>query len=187
MFDDLYEKLTEFYAKSSIYVDDLLLKCRSGVAHGTKTPSLDMDTIKKSAEAGDPDVCWNAFFVVAAIDNRQPSEEILSSFLLAWRKNYYRTDRWKLICKVAQHGLLLNESVFGAVLHSDDPRDWDAFIDGIIDHDLISEFIAAWADVDGFKLVRNIVGRRTSDWSRVASHLALLANGKAYERGVEVG
>jgi hypothetical protein len=175
--------LSVFYSKSSHYVGTLLTLRRADIASGEKTVSLDIDIIKKASPAGNANVCWDAFFVIAARNNKQDKESVLSAFMLAWTKNEHRANRWKLLAKIGQHDLILHETVFGQLLSSEDPKDWYVFIDEIIDREFIGDFIMVWTEAGGERLARSIGRREGAEWGRVERLLKDLMRGKAYEKG----
>ena len=184
-YPDIYEKLTDFYAQSSDYMSRLLLHRRSDIACGQKTASIDIDAIDRATDAGDPNVCWDGFFVVAAKNNKQQAERIISFFVKAWDSNEKKSDRWKLLSKISQHDLLLQGEVFKRVLCSEEPTDWYVFVDGIIESKQLHQFKEVWYEAGGENLSKWLGKKSESDWSRIYKIIGDLLRGKIYERGAQ--
>lgn len=182
-YKDLYESITDYYSESTHYIEKLLLLRRAEIASGEKTTSLDIDTIGKATSGGNPGICWEAFFVIAAKNNNQIKEKVLLAFELAWTKNEERFDRWKLIAKIGQHGLLLEEFIFSSVLMSENPMDWYVFIDGIIDNEQIEDFSKVWQEAGGKNLLNFVEKKKGLEWHRIKRIIDDLFIGKIYEKG----
>lgn len=181
-FPGIYESLTDYYSRSNVYVRQLVIMRRGDIASGLKTNSLDIEVIRKSAASATPEIIWDTFFVVAARSNARDMTEILEAFRLAWKANIERPDRWKLIAKVGQHGLALEELPLVSVLNSDQPKDWLVLAEAIVESGKVLDFPSVWREACGWEALE----RRSPgpDWYQVRVVFEGLAAGTAYERGM---
>ena len=177
---EIYHHLTEYFAKSKQYVSALLNQQRRELACGGRTSVLEIDTVRAAVLHNDPKISWNTFFVVAARHNRRPNNDIVEAFDAAWRMNPQSHDGWKLLAKMSERGLLLDECVLLSVVQSNSDRDWYVLLDGVYEQGLVPEFREAWKEVGGTKL-REILLNRGGDWHRVVQILDIVLSGKEYD------
>ncbi|CAK8722477.1 hypothetical protein GMJAKD_11695 [Candidatus Electrothrix aarhusensis] len=182
-FPELYVMLTSFYAQSSDYMNKLIRHRRAEIATGEPTTSLDMDAIDQATAIGDPVICWEGFFVLAAKHNHQDSGRLVSAFVKAWYKNPAKHDRWKLLYKLSQHNLLLTEEVVEILITSENSKDWFVFIDGIIACKQFTQFKDIWIEINGKDIVTTLNAREGEGWKRVITYIDFLLDGKGYNIG----
>lgn len=182
-FPATYDNLTTHYANSSSYMKKLTLSKRAIVAGGDKVSNLDIDAIENAMCAGDPDLTYDGFFIIAAKNNGQSLKRILQAFEVAWKANNTRDVNWKMLQKLSKHRALLNPTVLSLLLtQGSSERDWYAFIDGIIENNQLNEFrdfVDSYCD-DITKILRQQKG---PGWSRVSQILEKLYSGECYELG----
>jgi Caspase domain len=120
--------VSDHYATSATYAGSRLLDLRFEIGGGGRTSRRDLDSIYGSLHTLVPDDAWDAFFVVVAAANQQPADSILKAFGVAWDANPDRRDRWKLLAKLRERGLLYRDEAIARVLRSEEPRDWETFL-----------------------------------------------------------
>lgn len=179
----IYRSLTDYYSQSSVYVGRLLTHRRADIASGERTTTLDLEVIKKASANADGQVLWDSFFVIAAKGNMQDKDTLLEAFDHAWVRNAERIDRWRLLAKLGQHRLILEEKVIQHMMSSEIPKDWLVFVEEVIRGKLLSEFKVVWAEVGGEPLIRHVCREGGADWIRVQTLLSTLYAGKCYELG----
>lgn len=145
-FRDIVPILAEFYTTSAEFTKRLLRSKRSEIAAGFKTKSEELDIINRSLARGDPVVCWDGFFVVAAKKNRQPAETILKAFETAWITCSERFNRRRIISKIADLGMLTNEKVLSKLLNSKNVDEWLSMLDELDRVGELDVFIKLWED-----------------------------------------
>jgi len=118
----------DYYVSSPTYISRQVSHLRVGFGSGHITESRDIEAIYNTIEQMQPDNAFDAFFVVAAKPNDQPAERILEVFNIAWQLNTGRADRWKMLEKVADHGLVTQPQVLSNVARSRIPREWEVFL-----------------------------------------------------------
>jgi hypothetical protein len=119
-------------------------------------------------------------FVLAAKANAQPPERIVDSFVIAWNRNATRTDRWKLLSKIAERGAIVNERVVKAVIESPNPREWEVFLGHVLDMDGRECFEEWWREAGGPR-----VDLLSSDveWDQVRRLLRIALKNQPYIKG----
>lgn len=182
-FPELYEVLTNYYSNSSVYMRKLVHNKRLLISSGEKISNLDLDTIEESMSQGEQEICWEGFFVISAKNNKRDKKSILRSFNVAWNANKNRNDRWKLLIKLSQHKLLLEEQVFTAVLSSESQQDWYSFIDGVIAENQFVEFKILLDEYGSSSVFNMLKAKNDCEWDRVNYLVNLIYEGKKYELG----
>lgn len=180
-FAEIYQLLTSYYSKSSTYIKKLLSLQTSNIAYGMRTSSLELDTILKSMEGSDSEICWQGFFVVSAKNNNQPKERILQAFDIAWKTNFENRERWKLLYKIVSHGLELEETVILKILQSEEPKEWYILLEGIYEHGYRTEFQDAWRQLRGSKIQQMLLKRPSKEWTRVNKIINIVLSGRKYD------
>ena len=104
-------------------------------------------------------------------------------FAITWDNTPHASQRFKLLVKITERNLILNERVVERILRSDDYQDWFAFVDGVIDSNQISKFREAWDELDGGKILKMLQRKRGENWARLCKILTQLIAGIAYEKG----
>jgi hypothetical protein len=117
-----------YYASSPTYISGAVSSLRLGFGDGNKTSYEDIDAIYNNIRRMEPDNAFDAFFVIAARPNAQPGERIVDVFAAAWQINDGRPDRWKMLEKIADRGLLTHRIVLTLIGFSKIPREWEVFL-----------------------------------------------------------
>ena len=171
--------VTEFFANSSEYMGAALLRLRVATGRGDRISEDDLELVSQSATALDPQVMWNAFFVLAARPNQQPTDDVISAFERAWSANERREDRWKLLQKLGDLDLSSSPEAYRAVLDgSDDPKEWEVLLGLVLEREERKLLRKEWRKRGEALLPEG------NDWAYVR-HLAELAMGnEEYIRGV---
>ncbi|MEZ5579699.1 MAG: hypothetical protein R3F40_10030 [Candidatus Competibacteraceae bacterium] len=86
----------------------------------------------------------------------QDKDTLLEAFDHAWVRNAERIDRWRLLAKLGQHRLILEEKAIQHMMSSEIPKDWLVFVEEVIRGKLLSEFKVVWAEVGGEPLIRHV-------------------------------
>ena len=131
------EMASNHYATSVHYVLSRLPWLRYEIGMGKRTPLKDLKSIHGSLDGLSPEATWQAFFVIAAARNEQPSETILRVFGLAWDRNANRPDRWKLLQKMHDRGLMHEDEVLDRVGLSTVPREWETLLGAIMGRPIV--------------------------------------------------
>jgi len=170
--------VTEFFASSSEYMGTALSRLRAAAGRGGTIDRNDLELVSQSVTALDPEVTWNAFFVLAARQNRQSEDEVLEAFERAWVAGEGRTDRWKLIQKLGDLGLSSRSQVYRTVLDSsDDPREWEVFLGLLLERDERDSFRRHWRKRGEALLPEG------EDWWNVRRLAAIAISDEPYVRG----
>lgn len=183
-FRHIRDLIDDHYSRSHQYMEELLSHLRADVGSGLSTPEEDIKLIQRNAEASNPGVAWDSFFVLAAKRNRQPKDKLISAFKLAWKSNRDRPDRWKLVQKLWSHDLLLNELVLFSVLEGNSWKEWQVYLGCIIESPQRECFPEFWAEVSGVKLTEAFKGNEEEEeWERVMKLIDILVERKPYVPG----
>jgi Caspase domain len=124
----LTDAAEDYYVSSPTYISREVSHLRVGFGSGHITESRDIEAIYNTIGQMQPDNAFDAFFVIAAKPNCQPAERILEVFNIVWQLNVGRADRWKMLEKVADHGLVTQPQVLSNVAQSQVPREWEVFL-----------------------------------------------------------
>jgi hypothetical protein len=175
------ELVREHYSTSGAYIGGRLQDLRSALGHGSRTSTQDLNSIYGSLGRLSPPDAWDAFFVVAARPNRQSADQLVDTFAAAWDANHERPDRWKLLDKIMQRGLLFRDAVVTRVLASRQPTDWEMFLASVADDEHRAErFAGVTAIAD--RPIGDLMGDGP-EWEHARSLLDLLIEGRPYVVG----
>jgi hypothetical protein len=180
-FLDLRPRLDAYYSKDTEYMKRLVISKRSELANGGHTDAGDLDTIHLSMVNVNSDLCWDAFFVIAARPNNKERKNIIEAFELAWDSNDGRPDRWKIITKLDWHKLLLAEAVLTRILVSKDPKEWEVYLEQISNSEDLKDFPDAWLSLGGQRVCSTF--KIEPEWENVIRILEYATDGKAYPKG----
>lgn len=179
---DSEQMAAEHYASSPVYTSSRLSFLRFELSAGGRTSEPDLDSIYGSLHSLGPNDAWDAFFVVAAVANRQAATHIVEAFAVAWDTNDgWRADRWKLLYKLRERGLLYRDEVITRVLRSQEPRDWESFFGGLA-QESDPESIMARVNRATTQPLHELIGHG-QEWRQVRGLLKLLAEGGTYVSG----
>lgn len=178
---DARQMVTKHYATSAVYTGSRLSTLRFELSAGGQTSSKDLDSIFGSLYTLRPEDAWDAFFVVVAAANRQPPTRIVKAFVVAWDANSRRVDRWKLLYKVRDRGMLYREEVVTRILRSREPRDWETFL-GSLAQERNRKSILAMVNRYAAQPLHELVGSG-QEWKQVRGLLDLLLEGGVYVSG----
>jgi len=179
-FPTIADALTTYYANSDRYMSSNLGRLRAAIAYGGATSPADLALIFRSTATQSALVSWETVFVLAAKANDQPVPRIIDAFVAAWYRNDVRTDRWRLLMKIAERGAIMDEQVVKAILQSTVSREWEVFLGQILELNDRSCFARFWCDAGGppvEKLPSEI------EWRHVRRLLQLALENHAYVKG----
>ncbi|MES2920529.1 MAG: hypothetical protein V4819_03230 [Verrucomicrobiota bacterium] len=182
-FEETKNSIESFYAKSSAFMTPFVRNLRFAVGHGAQTSTEDLRLVLKNLDESNPELAWEAFFILAAKNNAQEPTVLIRTFDLTWSINGHRTDRWKLLEKMARHGLLLEENVFLRVAHSNVAKEWEVFLGACLRRDLGTEFRCTWECLAGNEVLRNLRLLPAQDWGTVLHLLNCLIESKPFVFG----
>ncbi|MFL6130841.1 MAG: hypothetical protein ACJ73E_17470, partial [Mycobacteriales bacterium] len=165
------------------YMRDNLSRLRADIAYGARVESDEIQLIYQGADASSPEIAWEAFFVLAARHSEQPPRALIEAFLFAWRPNAGRTDRWKLINKMASRGLLLEEEVIAEIIGGDVPKEWEVLLGSLLEDAYRHEGGSALRELAGSRL--NVIAGHASEgpWRQVRGLLRLLLADETFVQG----
>ncbi|MBF6332038.1 caspase, EACC1-associated type [Nocardia transvalensis] len=178
---DAERMVDEHYRTSAVYAGSRMAALRSDIAAGGVTSADDLESIYGSLESLSAEDVWNAFFVVAARNNRQSAQQIMRVFTVAWDANDGRADRWKLLSKLHRCGLLYRDDVIRRVLHSPVPREWETLLGWAVhepERSGILDRIVAVAGGSPTELLPS-----GAEWDQVRGLLTVLGSGTVYVDG----
>lgn len=183
-FPDTSGKIEHFYASSQSFIESVLPSLRRQISNGEATESNDLQLAVRASSSPGASSSWEAFFVLVAAANDQSEPVMCTAFENAWRSNAGKTDRWKLIDKMAHRGLLLHRSVALSILNSKDSREWETFLGSALDMDEREGFKSFWLATHGSSMH---VGDDSEHWKHANYLLSLLLNDLAYVPGALAG
>jgi len=181
VFPNIQSMLSDYYAADNEYMRRLLSSRRLDIAEGKTTDEGDIGTIQLSMISRDVDLCWDAFFVLAARPNRQGQPRILQAFEVAWDCTKQRPDRWKLLTKLRWHGLILHEAVVTRIVNSRHPKEWEVYFEELDGTSDLTRFPSVWKSMSGDRLLASM--KTKSDWGTVVKLISFAAQGQKYPRG----
>lgn len=172
-FPRVVNSIDEYYSKSTYFMSKKLLRIRSDLATNVGTSQEDMGLILKNTNRNDnEDVIMNAYFVIVAKCNEQSKQTVLDFFLLAFGKCTNLAERYKLIAKLEQHDLLINDSVLSCLYSSYIAKEWEVYLGMIVNTELISDFQDLWHQTDGNRSYENIIlTSDNEDWGQASKLL----------------
>lgn len=171
----------EYYRTSAVYAGSRMTELRNEIAMGGVTSDGDLESVYGSLESLSAEDAWSAFFIVVAKRNQQSADQILRVFFMAWTHNAGRPDRWKLLSKLHQRGLLYQPDVLAAVLRSAEPREWETYFGWVNSEPNRAEVFEQICASAGSALT-NFAGVGP-DWEQTRGLLELLTSGSSYVEG----
>lgn len=181
-FPSVAKIIEDFYVQSTPFMGRFLLSLRSGIAAGNM-PSLDhISMIIKGSGIEDPEISWNSFFAVAAVNSKQSANIVFKTFELAWRRNKGNPSRWKMLPKLLYHELLLFDKTVRYLEQDYVAREWEVFLGlGLrVDALKLNSLIESVID-------RSVLGLKIcledQDWRAVSYMLKCIDDGILYESG----
>lgn len=182
-FPDVTEALADYYAKSTRFMTGKLQSLRRSLAHGELSAASDVDLVLRAQQNPDAEVAWSAFFVLAAKGNARPDKEILDAFEIAWQGVEGRVDRWKLLQKMSERSLLLEERVLLRTVESRSWREWEALLGCVLEACQADEFRDVWSELARGDILARVELKGDPEWRRVRNLLDIIIHGGEYVRG----
>ncbi|HEX8396803.1 MAG TPA: hypothetical protein VF644_05220, partial [Pyrinomonadaceae bacterium] len=183
-FPQVLEKIEEYYSTSNFFMSRKLLGLRSQLATNEKTKDEDIQLILKNINSNSLEVISNAYFVISAKSNDQPQQIVLNLFLEAYKRSSKSNDSYKLIAKLENHNLLLNEKVIDCILHSSLAKDWEVYLGLIHSNNLQSDFLELWNCLDGkLQLDKIIENEPDEDWTQVTKLMSAIYRNEKFILG----
>ncbi|WP_372669521.1 caspase family protein [Amycolatopsis kentuckyensis] len=178
---DARQLVTRHYDTSAVYTGSVLSQLRYGISRGNSPSEPELASIYGSLRTLRAEDAWNAFFVVAAVNSRQSADRIAEVFAVAWDTNPARPDRWKLLSKLRQRGLLYRDEAVERVLRSSEPREWETLL-GWAGHepDPARAFERLLAAANGALAGRIGPG---PEWDQTRGLLKVLSEGRSFVDG----
>lgn len=174
------------YTTLPTYVTANLTRFRSDLGVGRVTTPEDLEAIHRSIRVMSPADAWNAFFVVIAKPNRQLADRLVHAFGHAWDKNARRPDRWRLLEKIGDRGVLTDDEVVKRIADSRSPREWEVFLA------LLSTYperrtVAHRLRTYGNRDLLAVFRQSGLSWDQVTGLFTLALNDQDYVEGVLFG
>jgi len=167
-FPHLLSKIENYYSKSNFFMSKKLMRLRSELSVNFKTEEEDINLILKNINSNDPELIANAYFVIVAKSNNQSQANVLNLFTASFKNYYNLNDRYKLIAKLEQHNLLINESVLNCLLTSTFAKDWEVYFGLVISNNLQKEFQDIWHQLNSDSKLESIISTTVDeDWRQV--------------------
>jgi hypothetical protein len=176
-------RVQELFAQSRPHMVSLIQQVRVNLGHGIPLGSEEAKAIKLAISDRDPELCWHAFFALAAVGSLQDRATVLQSFCLAWDANLAREDIWKLVQKIGRHGLLLDEEILRRIAKAGAPKTWFAYLDEVSNTEP-EEFARSWREFGGDAIERSLASDNDEEWEHVCVMLSYLKRGVPYPLGV---
>jgi hypothetical protein len=173
-FRSVYDELISLSARSTQHVANLTQHLRWQLSAGRVSSNLDLDVLQSGIGLNRPDVDWESFFVLAAKPNGQPVPLILKVFEIAWRGNGDRPERWKLIDKLADRGLLLKGAAMELLLYDGRPKEWEVFLAAISEANAVPDFAEVWQQASGETVLASRARRSEIEWKLVRDQIRCL-------------
>jgi hypothetical protein len=140
--------------------------------------------ILKNTNSNDPELISNAYFVIAAKSNNQPPATVLNLFTAAFKNAETLNIRYKLITKLGNHDLLLNESVLNCLLLSNAAKDWEVYLGLIISNNLQKDFQELWQQSNSNSKLDTIIRKAIAEnWQQVKKLLNIIMNSLSFILG----
>ncbi|WP_422359111.1 hypothetical protein [Reichenbachiella sp.] len=147
------------------FIKDHLISTRSKIALGEVSPPESIKWAMLGASISqEPEVAWNAFYIITSKHNNQPKEVILEYFSIAWNKN--PAIRYKMLLKIASHNLLTNETLVRNVFSDSQPREWETFLGLVIEHGVQNEFLTFWSELNYDQKLNLQLAENEADWKQ---------------------
>jgi hypothetical protein len=123
----------DYYSRSAQFLELNVGRMRAAIRSGSATPQRDLEQIMKTVDNASPVILWENFFVLAAAANAQASHVIVGAFQAAWIANIDNSERWKLIEKVRDRGMLPNEDIWAFASRDASPREAEALLGRLLE------------------------------------------------------
>ncbi len=179
----IYRLFEKYYASSSELMKITLAHLRQDIAYGGFTDPDDLKLIAKHTQSSDPAGCWDCFFVLAARRNSQPPGKIVEAFDFAWTTNPNSVERWRLLHKLWERGLLLNERVFLRITESDSAKEWQVFLGCLLESPDREGLVEMWNEFGGGEVHHKLKAQSGGEWRHVDRLLTILLEGRDYIPG----
>jgi hypothetical protein len=182
-FPEPKEFFENYYSKSTKYMKSNVIRLRSHIAGGSSTSKENIELIIKHTESSVPEVVWESFFVMTAKRNNQSVEKIIDFHVLSWKTNSKRSDRWKLLDKLDQHDMLLNDKVFTLLMDSHSAKEWQVYLGFILAKKQVDGFITLWESICD-KAIKSRINKETDfEWLVVKKLLSIIFKREEYVPG----
>lgn len=167
-FPTLISNIENYYSQSNFFMTKKLLRLRSQIAVNAKSDDEDIALILKNTNSNDPELIASAYFVIVAKSNNQSPKIVLNLFVVAFKSSITLNERYKLIAKLENHDLLVNEMVLECLFLSEIAKDWEVFLGLILYKKLSSEFCELWKQAEGENKLDKIISKvNQEDWRQV--------------------
>ncbi|MCO6148388.1 hypothetical protein [Flavobacterium sp. NRK1] len=169
-FTEIDKEIINYYSQSESYLKNHLPELRGKIARGECIPD---DSIKSIITnfTQTPLSSWNIFFIVSAKKVDIKKDTIIDSFIIAWQKNFQESDRWKLIHKLKNRDLLIEEKIlFELFKEKTSPREWEEYFGSILEKNLNNEFIDIWEQLHGEDFFTKDTIKNNNEW-QIANRL----------------
>jgi len=183
LFPDINEKILNYYSTSDKYLGHKLSTLRSCIAIGEKTDNEDILLILKNTSSNSAEITWSSFFVLVAKNNSQPSNVIVEIFDIAWKSNKGKSDRWKMLVKMANHHLLTDEKIVVNILSSCDEIEWEKYLGLILETNQREIFKELQNEIPFIDRLNKFNDRE--EWQYVNKLFDILMHDKEYILGSE--
>jgi hypothetical protein len=186
-FHEALESIQDYYSTHQRYMKGTLLQLRNGLALGEVTEKVDNDLILQKVDSSSPVIAWDGFFIVAAKPNGLTEGEILYAFEVAWKANGDRSDRWKLLDRIASRGMIFGSGVLERILSSTHAKEWEVYLGFVAagDSTMRKRFLNLWEEVGGENAKRMLDARDKAEWRTVLQLLQVIMRGDDYVPGLQ--
>ncbi len=183
-YPEVKELIENYYAQCEQYVVANLQRLRSHLANNDQTPQRDLTMVLQALGPASADSALDAFFVIAAQNNRQPPARILESFCIAWEKSQGHPDRWRLVGKLADRNLLASDDVLVRLFETGTQKEWEVYLGAALETDQTGEIRELWEQASGDTLVAGLRARmRSPGWEQVQYLLTTFRSGDPFVIG----
>lgn len=181
-YPELESKITDYYQKSQVYLNNFLPRLRGDIAHGKPTSKEDINQLISTTYFQDANMYWDMFFIISAKKNEQPKNTIISSFTATWSANgdSNKSKRWKLIEKLSKHNLLVEEKILKVLFTDSDAKDWEEYLGKIIELKQQEDFFELWHQIGGDSIIKKLIAKDRIEWLYVEKLLDIIVNRKKY-------
>ncbi|MDR6763150.1 hypothetical protein J2Y38_003369 [Flavobacterium sp. 2755] len=167
-FPNLISKIEDYYSQSNFFMTKKMLRLRSEIAVNSKTDKEDIALILKNINSNDSELITSAYFIIVAKSNNQSQLTVLNLFLAAFKNSTNYNERYKLIAKLDNHNLLVNEKVLDCIFLSEIPKEWEVYLGLIIEKNICDDFRELWKQSEGEIKLKKIISKiEVEDWRQV--------------------
>lgn len=145
------ELILNHYAGSESFLKRKLSSLRAFLSGNKESRNVDLELILKNNSSHSPEIAWESYFVFSAKRNvsRIEKDKVLGSFLVAWNSNNENRERWKLLIKLRNSNLLMNEKIFVKVMDSNVYKEWEVYLGLVYESQKNSHFSELWEEYRG--------------------------------------